>query len=281
MVCNITPSMAAVTGPSHVFETMFFDFIRSAGDGFVASAVIRHYGQQCKRLVVPVHKHFLKTFQTLYQDQPNIDVVDFERVLQDYRQVYELGTGIIHVPPLLGIESEHGRTHPIWDEQYYSFYGLPFSLRYTGFKVPASSPSAIQLYQQVVKQPRYIVTHRAFGTTRSGDLPPVANKTLLDLRPAGLADQLDDISEFQIIDLDQSLSDNMMDYIEILRNAEEIHVVPSSVFCLLDGITDQIKGRLFYHLNRGNAILRVNHQWNNYRWTVLMYDKFVSEFTLG
>ena len=64
----------------------------------------------------------------------------------------------------------------------------------------------------------------------------------------------------------------MLYYKTLIENAEEIHCVPSSVFCFVDSITKLTKAKLFYHDVRKQTIMRINNPWNDHRWTKINYD---------
>jgi hypothetical protein len=61
-----------------------------------------------------------------------------------------------------------------------------------------------------------------------------------------------------------------MEYVELIKNAEEIHCIPSSFHCLVDGI--ETPAKLFFHDIREKTSMAVNSIWNNHRWTMVNYN---------
>ena len=130
--------------------------------------------------------------------------------------------------------------------------------------MPDIKAESKQLYDKLVRNDKYIVLSNSFsGHTNTIDLNLSARKSNIPL------------SEYQIIEINDStkhITNNILLYTEILKNASEIHCVPTSIFCLTDILNEQIPGDLYYHNIRGGTVLRVNNQWNNDRWTKVEYD---------
>ena len=60
-------------------------------------------------------------------------------------------------------------------------------------------------------------------------------------RPAGSLDHL------QTVHINQHLSNNLFDWMLILQNAAEIHLVESSVYHLCQLISPLLKGQVYFH----------------------------------
>ena len=62
----------------------------------------------------------------------------------------------------------------------------------------------------------------------------------------------------------------MMQYVDLIKNAEEIHVVPSSFHCLVDSM--ETNASLYFHDIREKTSMAINSDWNNHRWTIVKYQ---------
>ena len=241
---------------------MIFGPINSMGDSIVVSPIARHFSKLCKRLHVPASPWLLPTMIDLYREDPGIVVTEYQNAtqLQQYIQQHRLIN--IEGPPIFTVPCEHTVSCVLWDEQWYTHYEIPFGVRYNGFNLPTSSSASKNLYQNLVTNPRYILTHTQWSNRN--DVP-------IDMHSWRQGAGLDSLDQFQIIDLNPALSNNLLDFVDLILNAEEIHCVPSCMFCLVDSIVNKIKARLFYHDIRKNTAMRVNHKWNNHRWCMINY----------
>jgi hypothetical protein len=75
----------------------------------------------------------------------------------------------------------------------------------------------------------------------------------------------------KIIEIEEGITDNMMHYVKLIQNAQEIHVVPSSFHCLVDSIDTNAK--LFFHDLREKTSMFINSSWNTKQWTVVNYNQ--------
>jgi hypothetical protein len=75
--------------------------------------------------------------------------------------------------------------------------------------------------------------------------------------------------EIKIIDIVPEITNNMMQYVKLIQNAQEIHCVPSSFHCLVDSMPTSAK--LFFHDIREKTAMAVNSSWNNEKWNMVNY----------
>ena len=147
--------------------------------------------------------------------------------------------------------------------QYDSMDGI-MSSKNISTKEHKSKIISKELKNKIVTNNRYILVHQNYFAF-NGDVP-------IDMHYWRNNARLDSLTEFQIIKINPSLSDNMMDYVDLIKGAEEIHCIASSFYHIVDGMAQETNARLFYHDIRKTAVLRVNNQWNNYRWTIINYS---------
>jgi hypothetical protein len=237
----------------------------SMGDAFVYSPIIHHYSKFHKCIHVPTLSWMIPTILTLFQENPKVKVFEYyeDAYVKEYAQAHDLIE--LEHPKLVFIPYNGTRSCVLWDEQLYTFYDLPFSLRYEGFQIPKNLPRSHLLYNTIVKNPQYILTHAHIGTC--------AEKLHLDLASWREGMGLPSLDQFQIIDLTPNLTNNMLDYVDLIQNASEIHCVPSSVQCLVDSLAYKIHARLFWHDRRKDTLMRINNNWNNHKWQVIHYEE--------
>jgi hypothetical protein len=149
-----------------------------------------------------------------------------------------------------------------WDRQFYEFYDVPFSQRYSGFQLPKHISGSDELYDRLTEgNDDYILFHQA-----TSDHPNGMNMNIAAWR------QSYNLPAYKIIEIKADITGNMLQYKKLIENAREIHCVPSSFFCLVDSMFDQTAAHLFYHNIRAVTIMHVNSRWNNDRWNIVNYN---------
>lgn len=239
----------------------------SLGDCFVMAGAAAHFAESCDHLYFPIldKANQYEIISCLFKDNPKITVVRY--VDPNYSDlnyfIQTLNLEMIPVPVVVALEVDGVTTQPLWDEQNYTLFDIPFSYRYTKFQMPDVEKESDQLYKNTVTNPRYILVSKKYGT---GD-----TQREIDFLSWRHNARLSPIEDLQVIELSEQLSSNMLYYKKLIENAEEIHCVPSSVFCFVDSIASSTKAKLFYHDVRKQTIMRINNPWNDHRWTKITY----------
>jgi hypothetical protein len=243
------------------FDKLYFIGPSSLGDAFVYSAIVHYYAERCNELHYPIIPQYADTLTSLYKDVNNIIPIIFPSdKLQDiylFEQEYCNNNCLSKIlrPPIYADYSYIFNTYIpyMWDEQIYTLLELPFEIRYKNFRLPKNLDSANKLYNSLVSNnEKYILVHT--GSSERID---------------GYAIEIS--TDKKVIDLTKPLSNNMLDYVYLIQNAEEIHCVPSAFYCLVDSIYNQTKGNLYYHDVRSSTIINVNKVWNNTPWKIIKY----------
>lgn len=234
------------------------------GDMIVSCGIVRHLLTKYDEIHISVSPEFLKTISTIFSNENRIKVFGHSSEEETYNHVRLNELVVIPSPynKLFTIDYNSVHCGILWDEQFYTIFDVPFSKRYTTF-FTESTTSSKELKSKIVTNNRYILVHQNYFAF-NGDVP-------IDMHYWRNNAGLDPLTEFQIIKINPSLSDNMMDYVDLIKGAEEIHCIASSFFHIVDGMTQETNAKLFYHDIRRTAVLRVNNQWNNYRWTIVSY----------
>ena len=254
-----------------IFDKLFFLGALTLGDNFVYSGIVHHFAEKTNELYIPIELKFFNTINTLYQDYNNIIVVGFTHPQQEQDFIFKNNISKISSEGMFNFNSEiqYGTAQkenvnscvvPLWDMQAYDHFELPFSMRYKNFKLPKYVEGSDELYNRLSDLQPYILVHRHTG----------AGTSPIDINAYRAINNLPD--QYKVIEIDESITDDMMNYIKLIENAKEIHVAPSSFFCLVDSMLDRTNALLFYHNIRANTLMRVNSKWNNYRWNIVEYE---------
>lgn len=243
-----------------IFDRLFFSGPMSLGDSFVCTGLVHWFGDRSDELHVPVLPKFYNTLSTLYQDHSNIKVVALEPYDRGENQyVYKNRLSRIHRADLINTMINGVNITAMWDIQIYANYELPYSLRYSNFRLPRKVEGAAELKQQLTGGEPYVLWHRF-----SNDFPTGAP---IDLNAFRIVNKF---SSLKIIEIVDGVTDNMMQYVDLIKGAEEIHCIPSSFHCLVDGI--DTRARLYFHDIREKTSMAVNSIWNHHRWNIIHYN---------
>jgi len=246
-----------------VFDRLFFIGPLGLGDTFVHSGIAHWFGDRCVELHLPCWPILYDTVSCLYQDHPHIKVVPLKHYdLGENQYVYENRLSRVLATDFARTEIDGVPLAPLWDVQIYANYGLPFSLRYDNFRFPKTIEGSQDLYEKLSSGQPYILIHRA-SSQYPGGIP-------INIEEFRRQNNLPDI---KIIEVKEGITTNMMQFVDLIRNAQEIHCVASSFHCLVDSMHNQTDAQLFFHDIRKNAIMKVNSQDNNRRWTVVNYTR--------
>ena len=231
------------------------------GDYFVHAGIINHYADRCNELHVPVKPHNYETLKTLFQENPRIIVVVLNENEDDYIKRNNLGR-VNNGWPLVWVKVEGRHKTVMWPEQCYIHYEVPYRYKYDNFRLPKNIPGSEVLFNKLTNGRPYALVHRGTGLHPEG-LP--INVPLFR--------QMNNFPELDIIEIKPGLTNNMLDFVKLIENAEEIHCVNSSFFCLVDCIHKLTKARLFFHDIRADSVMRVNNEYNGLVWTNIYYTE--------
>jgi hypothetical protein len=245
-------------------EIKFFKHIGSLGDAFVINGLV--HGEFVKdpdtHLMYLCNPKHTKTLKKLYEDSHNVSIIDDEVVFDGMYQSLKKAVACTNVLPWEYITTQVNIENSYWinwDRQIYEFYNVPFNYRYTKFRLPLYNTQSVELFNSLVeKGERYIVRHAHMNSVHE----TFVNYDISPFNPENL----------RIIDITPELSDNFLDYVTLLENAEQIHVTPSSVFCLVDSIHNLISAKKYIHLVRKDYCSQYNSFLNNFCWTPVVYS---------
>jgi hypothetical protein len=67
-------------------------------------------------------------------------------------------------------------------------------------------------------------------------------------------------------------SRNLLDWIDLIIDAEEIHCIPSGPFHFVDSIVSKVKAKKVFHNSRSSSNFNPNNEFNQRCWGFVDYD---------
>lgn len=206
------------------------------GDHFVCNGLVNFIAKNYQSIIYLIcKKKNLSTVKYLYSDNDKINVIPIPGI-NEFDEISELAASMPDQKILI-IGFNHCDPNN-WDRSFYSQLSLPFEIRYSHFKLPKNKPNV---------------------------LIPVTNKNFILIHSTTSVQEysLKIESDKNKIYITDNISDNLFSYLDLIYSASEIHCVNSSVFHLIDSLTN-INASLYYHDIRrsDNTYFQVNKKWN-------------------
>jgi hypothetical protein len=260
-----------------LIPNLVFHHHTSLGDHFICNGIAHQYAKQCDVLHIPCQEHNYETVNSLYSDFDNIIVhpMKFQSPVSK-QEVDEWAMSEGWDVTRIGFEKVYYRRfHRVnspgieyisvnFMRQFYEEAGILFKERYDSFHLPQNIPDTDEVYEKLVGDTeRYIVVHK--NSSASSDYPI----ELWSWRSGKFNKNI------KIIEIQKGQTDNMLSYMKVIQNAEEIHCVDSAFCCLVDSVCKDIKSKLIYHDIRANNHIQLNAHFNGNRWLILDYDRKV------
>jgi hypothetical protein len=247
------------------YDTLHFGGPISLGDCFVMNAIVHEYAKKCRKLIYPCKPEYYQTLKSLYKEHDKIQVIAFDNPQQEIEHIRYTNAIRIHGDPLFSAHIDRKNNDPenihvLWPHQIYESFNLPYSKRYLNFKMPYHVEGAKELFEKFTNGEPYAVVHR-----------------YTDNHPQGIPINIPSyrasigLSPIKLIEIEPNQTENMLQYKLLLENAQEIHCVPSSVFCLVDGMDLPSTCTTFFHDIRKNSLMKVNSIWNHNKWHIVNY----------
>lgn len=211
------------------------------GDHFICNGLVNAIAKRYDQLFLPCWQRYLKTVSHLYSDFDNIKVYPID---QEPSGVYD------YEPELPVIRVGFEQLDPSgFERSFYSQLGLPYETRFTEFRLPRDLTGSSRFLEQVQRDlgNDYIFVHNQssvgkFDLSIASDLPQHVSQV--------------------------SDTPNVIDYVDTLKNAKEIHVINSSIIALVINLYQcgmLSSTRVFYHdvrkISQGGIPLEIPSQF--------------------
>ena len=230
------------------------------GDHFICCGLVNTISEQYEKIYLACKERNYETLKCLYSENSKIEFlkmlnessIDYENIqIDNYSKKLNIPVKKIGFVPMK--QTDYFLT-------FYSQASVDFSKRYSNFNFPKNVDGSKELYESVVGDIKdYILVH---------DSSSEQSKYNFDL--FGWRDGKN--SNLPVIRITGGITENLLQWVDVIRNAKEIHVSPSSVFFLVDSIAQTLKSDLYYHnIRPGAESFPANTKYNDYRWNIVEY----------
>jgi hypothetical protein len=190
----------------------------------------------------------------LYKDNPRVELITtpYQYLGQDHNNY------VAKLAQELSARAFGIATHRVemarYQECMYEWSNIPFEYRYSKFRLPIEIPGRQKLYNELRPKGRYALIH-CVGSSGGNNInwgkhiPPDLER--LHIGPK---------------------SNNLLDWIDLIIEAEEIHCIPSGPFHFIDSILDQVKAKKVFHNSRSSSNFNPNNEFNQRCWEIVNYN---------
>jgi hypothetical protein len=209
------------------------------GDHFVCNGLVNVLSDTYQKIYLACKKNNFNTVNTLYSENNKIKIFSIE----DENKEIEYFSKLLDLPIIrIGFE-QCRRTE--WNISFYEQFNINFSNRYERFELPNHIPYEEEVYKFFGKND-YCLVHRESSE----------GKYTLNIN-----------TDLPIVEIEKSTDPykNLLSYRKLIKNANEIHCVNSSVFHLVDSIGPTSK--LIYH-----DVRTLDFKIDTSKWSIIKYD---------
>ena len=194
------------------------------GDHFICNGLVNHLCLQYEKVYLACKKHNFPTVDHLYSNNNQVEVFKIEQEPQDIFDFSQTKN-----VPILHVGFQHCDLKS-FESSFYKQLGLDPAIQYSGFKLPTNQDKSWDLYKQVVNQlgDKYIFVHDHSSQQHF---------------PLQIQSQLPKYI------VEKSQTDNVLDYVHVMRQAQEIHVINSSIQALVWPLLMQgyLSNMIYFH----------------------------------
>ena len=187
------------------------------GDHIICNGIFMYYKEIYGKVTVFCKPHNYENVKYMYRDDKNIKVLSIgeDSDVNNYVILNKIEKDVIRV----GFENLYTYNTETFDVGFYEGSKIPFSVRFSNFHIDRD----LELEQKITNElnpngEKYIFTHNI-------------NKDKIK-------------SNFKIID--NPTNYNIFNLISLIENAEEVHIMESSIKCLVNSYKMN-KPKFFYH----------------------------------
>jgi len=210
------------------------------GDHLICNGLVHYlleaFELECLYLVCT--KANAPTVRFLYADEPRIKILDFDWPKLSQQDFVYLAANQLAVPVLTIV----ARSSDNFDVEFYQSLGVPFEVRWSHFRLPAVMTSAQNFYRQHIRHERFCL---------------VAAKSRVNEHHLTIET---DLPIYYV----EPVTDSMLDWVEVIRQASEIHCIDSGFIHLVNSF-DLTGTKLVYHDVGRGATFVTRHEWVHVR----------------
>jgi hypothetical protein len=185
------------------------------GDHIICNGLVRYYQKIYEKITVFCKPHNFLNVKYMYRDNKNIEVLP---IGEDYDvENYIINNNLTE--NIIKVGFEYLRGGKTFDESFYIGKEIPFSVRYGNFYLERDYEIEKKIMNDLnPKNENYIFTHNVDMSRIRKDLKIIENP----------------------------INYNIFNLITLIENAEEVHLMESSIKCLVNSYKMD-KPKFFYH----------------------------------
>jgi len=246
------------------------------GDHLITNGMTHAFAERYDKVYVIHLKMFTESIQALYKGFDKIETVAFpdkdinlyqrdkiaELAKDTNSELISIADPFLYYPKRLVLNKDNEpvfiHTAINFDRQFYELAGMHFSIRYDMCKIPNSTQRSKEILMDLTKGQDFRLIHNTSSQSSTGypvniDMDsPFTNLPTIEIRPG--------------------ISNNIFDFVDLIKNAKEIHTVGSFFHNLVDCMTDKTSARLVFHNIMMKHETQINCFWNNNRWLQIDYN---------
>lgn len=244
------------------------------GDHIITNGMVHSFTEDYDKIYVPHIQMFSESINDLYKGFDKVEPVPLpdidinlngrhliQQIVDDTKSEYMcIGDPLLHYPARIVMNSkgelEMRNIATNFDRQFYELAGMHFSIRYTHAKIPKSTERSLEIYKQLTNEEDFILVHD--------------NSSISSQLPIAL-DQVSKYKNLRVVKIQMGITNNVFDFVDLIKKAKEIHVVGSFFQCIVDSMTNQTAADLYFHNIMIKHDTQINCFWNNNRWIQLEY----------
>lgn len=233
------------------------------GDHFLCNGLVNWLSQRADKVYLPtydlhVHPNYA-TVKDLYRENTRVQVVK----ITDFIYHWEESTSWQKFfdswqLPVLQIRKPMPDHSAGWYHHFYNQIGLDYRIRYSHFHLPRPTHNGLSLRNRLMPPSgRFRLVHAGSSTSTA----------------VGMQWKTD--SDIDTIFITPGQSSNLLDWVPLMYEAEEIHALQSSVFWLVDSLPN-LKANLYYHDARTTSDIVFKLRQDDFqqfnKWIWIYYD---------
>jgi len=202
------------------------------GDHFVCNGLVHQVSKDFDSIYLPCKVSNYPTVKYLYSESPKINIFKIHN--DEFCEISGFASLMNLMILMVGFQNCDVKN---WDRSFYNQLKIDFSERYNSFSLPKKNPDVLIS----VPLEDYILVHDESSITSYN---------------------LNIETNLKIVKIERGLSDNLFSFIDLIKNAKEIHCINSSVFHLIDSLNDTTE-KLYYHDIRrtDDSEFKVSDKW--------------------
>lgn len=247
------------------------------GDHLITNGMVHAFSDRYDKVYVIHLKMFGESVRDLYKGFDKIETVEFEdRDINLYQrdkiadlardtnsELIVVADPHLYYPRRLVLDKNGGLTavHTAinFDRQFYELAGMHFSIRYTRCVIPESTKKSKKILKDLTSGKDFRLVHNTSSQSSTGyPIDMDAESPYVGL---------------PIVEIKPGITNNIFDFVDLIKEAKEIHTVGSFFHNLVDSMTDKTSARLVFHNIMMKHETQINCFWNNHRWSQLNYDR--------